>query len=177
MQVKRGQLGTYAFVAALSVLAVLILLTVLGWMPDSHDSGTDRRYEPLTAPEKLGGYPRWHGMVDGELRDAAQVTRQYRAAAVEASYLPPGLDPVLVTAVRAHDSEVAVDGTTYGAVTCSSSGVFLECVRTGQSLTVNVLAPKEMAAPDVVELVNEFWHAVSAPPVPSTPATSVDSGS
>jgi hypothetical protein len=154
----------YAAVTGICVLALLVVLTALGWMPSSGSRRPDGRYDPLTAPEVLGGFPRWHGMADGEMRDAKQFGRQYHAAAIEASYLPPGRDPLLASAVRAHDEDSEVDGTSYGLhgrVRCSSLGVFVECFRTGERLTVNVLAPKGMVEADVAVLVNEFWRAQS----------------
>lgn len=160
MAVAAQQAGKYAVIAALSTLALLIVLTALGWMPSSGaPAGDEDRYNPLVAPDKLGGFPRWYGMADGEIRDALQVRREYRAAAIEASYLPPGLDPVLATAFRAHHEASEAGGTPYGRVVCTSLGVFTECFRTGDDLTVNVLAPKNMEELEVTGLVNEFWRA------------------
>ena len=93
-------LGKVVVYSALSVLAVLVVLTGFGLMPGSGSSSADDgRYDELTAPEQLGGFPRWHGMVEGELADAKQFARTYHARAIEATYLPPGMDPVLATAV------------------------------------------------------------------------------
>jgi hypothetical protein len=156
-------IGRLALYFALSVLAVLMFLTSFGLMPGgSSPRADDGRYDPLTAPAKLGGFPRWHGMVEGELADAQQFARQYHARAIEATYLPPGTDPILATAVRARDRYREPGGTPYGPngrVLCNSAGVFVECYRAGERLTVDLLAPMAMPQADVAQLVNEFWHA------------------
>jgi hypothetical protein len=155
--------GKFVFVSAVAVLALMVVLTALGLVPGPGSRrADDGRYDPLAAPEKLGGFPRWHGMVEGELADAKQFGRQYHARAIEATYLPPDMDPILVTAVRAPDRLRDRVGTPYGPngrVLCSSAGVFVECSRSGPRLTVDVLAPKAMAQRDVAVLVEEFWHA------------------
>jgi hypothetical protein len=155
--------GKYTFASAVAVLALMVVLTALGLIPGpGARRPDDGRYDPLAAPEKLGGFPRWHGMVEGELADAKQFGRQYHARAIEATYLPPGLDPILVTAVRAPDRLRDGTGAPYGRngrVLCSSAGVFVECYRTGPRLTVDVLAPKAMPQPQVAELVEAFWRA------------------
>jgi hypothetical protein len=157
------QLGNYAFGSAITVLALMVVLTALGLIPGAGKGRPDDgRYDPLTAPEKLGGFPRWHGMVEGELADARQFGRQYHARAIEATYLPPGMDPILATAVRAPDRLRDGRGSPYGPhgrVRCSSAGVFVECYRTSEQLTVDVLAPKAMSQADVAGLVEEFWRA------------------
>lgn len=155
--------GKFSLYSALVVLALLIVLTGFGLMPgEGSPRPDDGRYDELTAPAELGGFPRWHGMVDGEIADARQFARQYHARAIEATYLPPGMDPVLVTAVRARDRFRESGGVPYGPqgrVLCNSEGVFAECYRAGEHLTVDVLAPKAMAPTDVAGLVNEFWRA------------------
>jgi hypothetical protein len=160
-------LGKFVLYSALSLLAVLVVLTGFGLMPGSGSSSADDgRYDDLTAPEQLGGFPRWHGMVEGELADAKQFARTYHARAIEATYLPPGMDPVLATAVRARDRFREPGGTPYGPggrVLCSSAGVFVECYRAGPQLTVDVLAPKAMAENEVARLVDEFWRAQAVP--------------
>ncbi len=159
------RLGKYVLPSALAVVMVLVVLTALGWLPGSGAGRPDDgRYDPLTAPDTLGGFPRWHGMVEGELADARQFGHQYHARAIEASYLPPGKDPILVTAVRAYDYGEP-GGTPYGRhdrVLCTSEGVFVECVRTARQLTVDILAPHGMAEADVASLVDEFWRAQTA---------------
>jgi hypothetical protein len=146
-----------------SVLSLMVVLTALGLIPGAERSRPDDgRYDPLAAPERLGGFPRWHGMVEGELADARQFGRQYHARAIEATYLPPGFDPILATAVRARDRYRDGVGTPYGPrgkVLCSSAGVFVECYRTSEHLTVDVLAPKGMRPEQVAHLVLEFWRA------------------
>jgi hypothetical protein len=160
-------MGKFALCSALSVLAVLVVLTGFGLMPGAGSPrADDGRYDPLIAPATLGGFPRWHGMVEGELADARQFARQYHARAIEATYLPPRLDPILATAVRARDRYREPGGTPYGPngqVLCSSAGVFVECYRAGERLTVDVLAPMAMPQADVARLVNEFWRVQTIP--------------
>jgi hypothetical protein len=157
-------MGKLALYSALSVLAVLVVLTGFGKMPGTGSSRPDDgRYDPLIAPASLGGFPRWHGMVEGELADARQFARQYHARAIEATYLPPGMDPILATAVRARDEYRETGGTPYGKVLCNSAGVFVECYRAGDRLTVDVLAPMSMPSSDVARLVNEFWRVQTLP--------------
>lgn len=155
--------GRAAIIAVLVVFSMLVVLTALGWMPPTgHRSASDLRDDPLVAPERLGGFPRWYGMADGEISDAKQLGRQYHAAAIEAAYLPPGLDPVLASAVRAHNRETLRGWAPYGRngrVRCSSAGLFVECTRTGRQLTVDVLASKSMDEAVVAALVEEFWAA------------------
>ncbi|MEP6666756.1 MAG: hypothetical protein ABJA81_09935 [Nocardioidaceae bacterium] len=152
-----GQLVGFA---ALIVGAAFVIATSLGLVSISGGgSGDDPRYLPLAAPDKLGGFPRWHGMVSGEQRDARAFARRFHAAAIEAAYLPPGLDPLLASAFRARDHSIDLGGTPYGKVRCTSLGAFVECYRISDELTVNVLAPKAMHEQHVATLVTEFWDA------------------
>ncbi len=157
------QVGRAAIISVIVVFSMLVVLTALGWMPPNRASHpVDPQQVPLVAPDKLGGFPRWYGMASGEVRDAQQLGRKYRAAAIEASYLPPGEDPLLASAVRAPNKEPLRDGVPYGPrgrVRCSSAGLFIECVRTNKRLTVNVLASKHMNEAVVARLVDEFWAA------------------
>jgi len=173
------QLGRAAIIVLLVVFSMLVVLTALGWMPPSgHGSAADPRSAPLIAPDRLGGFPRWYGMTEGEIRDAQQFGRQYHAAAIEASYLPPGMDPVLASAVRAHSRETVRGWAPYGRngrVRCSSAGLFVECTRTGKELTVTVLASKRMDEAAVAELVEEFWAAQQLNPPPTATAATTSS--
>lgn len=175
------QLRRVAIIAAVVVFSMLVVLTALGRMPPNRQSHqVDPRELPLVAPDKLGGFPRWYGMTKGEIRDAQQLGRQYRAAAIEASYLPPGMDPVLASAVRAPTQAPLRDGVPYGPrgrVRCSSAGLFIECVRTNPQLSVNVLASKRMDEAVVAGLVEEFWASqpLTHLPTPEAPATSTPS--
>ena len=157
-------MGKLALYSALSVLAVLVVLTGFGMMPGAGSSRPDDgRYDPLIAP----GLARRISSLARDGRRRARGRPAVRTAVPRPCHrgddLPPGMDPILATAVRARDEYRETGGTPYGKVLCNSAGVFVECYRAGDRLTVDVLAPMSMPPSDVARLVNEFWRVQTLP--------------